>query len=273
MESGIYKIVNITNNKFYIGSSKNLKKRWCQHKSDLNRNAHHSLILQRAWSKYGENSFEFNIIEICEESKLFEKEQKYIDTLKPKYNVGLQACGGDNLTNNPNREEIIKRIVIGLYFRNQNMTDGEKEKRSNNLKGDKNPNFGNKWTEEMRKSMSDRVIEHFKTHDHYKTGKKHKEIFGEEKAKEISDKISNFASTRVGEKNAFYGKHHSEETKKIAHDRMIGKYFGEQNIRFSINGKEYDSLGIASKELDIPITTIRWRIKSNNVKFTEYKYI
>ena len=39
---GIYKIVNSINNKIYVGSAKNIKKRWSAHKSDLNKNKHHN---------------------------------------------------------------------------------------------------------------------------------------------------------------------------------------------------------------------------------------
>jgi len=273
MLSGIYKIVNKINNKFYLGSSKNLEKRWIQHKSNLEKDNHINIILQRAWNKYGQNNFEFIILESCEESKLFEREQFYIDTLKPKYNVGLKSIGGDNLTNNPKRDDIIKRMSIANKEKYERLTDEEKTNYSEKYKGDKNPNFGNSWTEEMKKEASNRSTEYFKTHKHYKIGKKHEEIYGEEKAKEMSENLSKFASNRTGNKNAFFDKHHTEEYKKKASDRMKGKYYGEQNIPLEVEGKRYESLGVASKELKIPITTIRWRIKSSNVKFTGYKYL
>jgi predicted GIY-YIG superfamily endonuclease len=51
--SGIYYIKNITNNKLYIGSSKDILKRFYEHKRLLRHNKHHSIRLQRAWDKYG----------------------------------------------------------------------------------------------------------------------------------------------------------------------------------------------------------------------------
>lgn len=272
MKSGIYRILNINNGDFYIGSSKNLEKRWMIHKSKLKTGKHINCILQRSWNKYGEKTFTFEIIELCNSDNLFEREQFYLDNLKPKYNIGLKADGGDNLTNNPNRDNIIKNISESLKLMYENMSDEEKNKRSENLKGYKNPNFGNKWSDESREEASIRKIEYFKNNIHYKTGKKHDEIFGSDKAKEISEKISNFASSRIGEKNAFFGKHHTEEYKDKARERRKDKYFGEQNIPFIIDGVEYDSLGKASKELNIPSTTIRWRIKSKNKKFDNYHY-
>lgn len=76
---GIYKITNIINNKVYIGSSKDIYKRWLQHKNHLNQHTHRNRFLQFAWDKYGERNFLFEIIEICNENDLFINEQKWYD--------------------------------------------------------------------------------------------------------------------------------------------------------------------------------------------------
>ncbi|HVY53957.1 MAG TPA: GIY-YIG nuclease family protein [Gammaproteobacteria bacterium] len=91
MASGIYKIINLINGKFYIGSSKNIDERWRIHKVYLIRNKHHSRHLQSSWNKYGADAFEFHIIEYCEKEKLIEREQYYLDTLKPIYNSSPTA--------------------------------------------------------------------------------------------------------------------------------------------------------------------------------------
>lgn len=78
--SGIYKITNTVNGKFYIGSSKNIKRRWLEHKNQLQENRHANDHLQRSWNKYGADCFCFEIIEECEEERLLEREQYYIDT-------------------------------------------------------------------------------------------------------------------------------------------------------------------------------------------------
>lgn len=80
---GVYKITNIANGKLYVGSSKDIEYRWRQHKDELNRGVHGNSHLQRAWNKYGENSFKFEIIEKCEPFIQFEREQFYLDTLNP----------------------------------------------------------------------------------------------------------------------------------------------------------------------------------------------
>lgn len=60
---GIYEIVNIKNNKRYIGLSQNINERWKQHKYELNYSRHHNVNLQNDWIKYGIKSFRFNVIQ------------------------------------------------------------------------------------------------------------------------------------------------------------------------------------------------------------------
>ena len=91
MKSGIYKIRNISNNHIYVGSAVNIKSRWSSHKAALKKQTHHGSYLQRAWNKYGAECFEFSVIELCEKEKLIEREQYYIDTLHPEYNMAKIA--------------------------------------------------------------------------------------------------------------------------------------------------------------------------------------
>jgi len=65
MNAFIYEIRNIVNNKIYIGSTKNLHKRKYKHFRDLKLNKHHSIHLQRAYNKYGNDKFVFSLIEKC----------------------------------------------------------------------------------------------------------------------------------------------------------------------------------------------------------------
>ena len=76
--SGIYSIRNNINNKIYIGSSVNIKIRWATHKRALNSKVHHCQHLQRAWVKYGEDAFSFEIQETVPLDKLLQIEQLYL---------------------------------------------------------------------------------------------------------------------------------------------------------------------------------------------------
>jgi group I intron endonuclease len=93
-KSGIYEIVNIQNNKKYIGSAVNLELRQSQHFSKLRKNYHENRHLQRAYNKYGEEQFVFNILEEVDSPELLvEREQYHIDkyTFENLYNIRIEA--------------------------------------------------------------------------------------------------------------------------------------------------------------------------------------
>ena len=83
---GIYKIINTVTKDFYIGSSKNIKRRLIKHKcpSTWKRCTNNPMYLDM--KKYGVNKFELQILEEVESDSLKEKEQQFIELLKPTYN-------------------------------------------------------------------------------------------------------------------------------------------------------------------------------------------
>lgn len=94
MTCGIYKITNILNGKAYIGASKNIEKRWSNHRTK------HETRMSDIIKKYGVLNFTFEIIEECPPEELIEKEQYYVefyDTEKPNgYNL---TKGGEHSHN------------------------------------------------------------------------------------------------------------------------------------------------------------------------------
>ena len=62
MDSGVYKITNIVNNKVYIGSSKELKNRITKHLWLLKNNRHDNIYLQKSYDKQTCYKHEFKII-------------------------------------------------------------------------------------------------------------------------------------------------------------------------------------------------------------------
>jgi len=79
---GIYKITNLKNNKNYIGQTKDVKKRFAKHKSNLKNGCHHNEYLQRAWKKYGVEGFKFEFLCECKTCELDDKEVYYIEEYK-----------------------------------------------------------------------------------------------------------------------------------------------------------------------------------------------
>jgi group I intron endonuclease len=111
--SGIYKIQHI-DGKMYVGSAINIDKRWKLHLAQLHSNRHHSILLQRAWNKYGEVAFKFEVLEIVDnptKELLEEREQFWMDYYQcydPEkgYNVAIKA--GTNLGIKKSKEARLK---------------------------------------------------------------------------------------------------------------------------------------------------------------------
>lgn len=114
MNSGIYKIVNNITGDIYVGSAVDIKRRFRKHKSDLNLHRHPNIILQRAFDKYGEVNLLFDIIEcVNNKNNLIVKEQHYIDTLNPKYNI--LKIAGSRLGHKSSEEtkQKLSKILLG----------------------------------------------------------------------------------------------------------------------------------------------------------------
>lgn len=85
--SVIYCIFNTSNGKFYIGSTKNFYKRIGDHKRNLQNQKHFNIHLQNSFNYYGESNFKILIVELCPENILLYREQYYLDSLLPNYNM------------------------------------------------------------------------------------------------------------------------------------------------------------------------------------------
>lgn len=86
MTCGVYIIKNTINNKIYIGSSCDIEKRWAAHKQQQ------KFLIGRAMKKYGIELFYMEILEETTECVLLDREQYYLDTLKPFDSVGYNIC-------------------------------------------------------------------------------------------------------------------------------------------------------------------------------------
>lgn len=96
---GIYKITNTTNNKCYIGQSRDIEARWAKHLSAYKSSPDWELY--RAFKKYGISAFKFEVIEECSIEELNEREIYWIaqyDSFNNGYNMTLggEACNGTN---------------------------------------------------------------------------------------------------------------------------------------------------------------------------------
>ena len=85
--TGVYKIRRQDTDECYVGSSVNIEGRWRYHRSSLRRGISECLHLQAVWNKYGENAFVFELLEEAPKDELLSREQHYINSLHPAYNI------------------------------------------------------------------------------------------------------------------------------------------------------------------------------------------
>lgn len=173
--SCIYKIKSLYTDKIYIGSAVDFINRKRCHQSDLRKNKHHSILLQRIYNKYNICDLEFTILErVYDKSKLIEREQFYIDELKPHLNILPKA--GSSLGNKLSEEtkQKLRQLNLGSNnaFFGRNHTEQTKniisiKKKGINagannyfygvqLLGEKNGMFGKRHTEEAKRIIKEK---------------------------------------------------------------------------------------------------------------------
>lgn len=91
--SAVYCITNTVNGKKYIGSSSNLYSRLLKHRALLRHGSHGNVELQNDWDRFGEDSFDYEVVEECPENNLKIREDYYIKNSKDIYNSAIGTIG------------------------------------------------------------------------------------------------------------------------------------------------------------------------------------
>lgn len=186
-KSGIY-ILRIGDG-LYIGSAVLLQKRLRQHFNDLRAGRHTNKHLQRAFDKHG--GIDFEVIEIVSEpQQLVAREQFYIDTLKPRYNIAPTAGSQLGFRHSAQSRALISRIQIGRKMSLETRRNMSAAK------------LGVKLTPEHRRNIA--ASKMGEKNPFFRAGERHPQ-FGVPKSKQTRDRISETSRLRGchrGENNA-----------------------------------------------------------------------
>jgi len=232
MISGVYKIRNIVNGKFYLGSSKEIENRWEGHKQWLRGGYHNNPKLQHAWNKYGESNFVFEIVEEIPLKSLLNREQHYLDLWESYkrgkgYNICPTANGGDNFTYNPNKEKI-RQCLSELSM------------------GENNGMYGKNHTDDAIRKQKEKSIGRY-TLDWFieRYGKRKGERKFEERRQMLINRKINYSYDN-GMKGTKRGPM-SEEVKKRISERKLKMRLIRKDLQADIVTGKYTVLQLATK--------------------------
>jgi group I intron endonuclease len=152
--SGVYAIQNLVTGRTYIGSSRNLSRRWKVHLYDLKHGEHHARELQTDWQLYGESSFVFVVLERIQDAELLLiSEQLHLDRIDNPYNTYKRAdyrefCRELGYTNRGRVRSAATRAKIAAGHRGKKLSAAHRAKISAGLRGGKR-------SAETRRKMSE----------------------------------------------------------------------------------------------------------------------
>jgi len=230
-----------------------LKNRWYSHRSQLRCGRHPNVNLQAWFALVGEDGFSFEkLVEGLSKEAAHSMEERLIQTAE-SLNIGLHAVGGDNLTRHPDREKIIQGRVKSQRAMLRKLTAEERAALFGRCEQE-NGMYGRSHTEEVRVSQSARL-----KGNNYSAGR----VMSEQQKKQLSDN----ASLRVGSLNPFFGKQHTEATKRKLSVARFG--MSPTNCRKVLcDGVEFVSATEAARTLEVCTATILFRIKSKHWNYS-----
>lgn len=259
---GVYRIKSMSTGMVYFGSAENMVVRRSTHLRDLRQGKHHNRPLQELYDLHGEQDLRFFVVKrYVDVADARDHEQRLIRNNRyanVMLNISLGVNGGDNYTRHHDKPGVIKRRQESIRKTVDAMSPEERQA-SWGRAGEDNGMFGMTHTAEVKEQLAALT-------------RGNQRARGGKWSAEARAQLSAFASTRTGEANSFYGKKHSEETKKRQSE--IKKAAGRKprnRLRVSINGVEYDSLDDAAKGEGVSVYYIRKWLQSDD--YPECKYL
>ena len=145
---GVYKITNTVTGDFYIGSSKDVKRRWREHKKPSVWKNYPNNPMYHDMQKYSVDKFELQILAEVEIDKLKETEQQFIETLKPIYN-DKNANGLDIERYKKYQKEYQKTDKRKEYMKEYEKTDKRKKAKKEYEKTDKRKKYKKEYYNQL----------------------------------------------------------------------------------------------------------------------------
>lgn len=124
-KSGIYMWRNLDSGKIYVGSAKNLGIRLKGYYNINQLTRVTNMHINRALLKWGYSSFSLSVLEYCSIDVLIQREQYYLDLLKPDYNICITAGSTLGKLHSLVTKDKISKTKKGTYSGEENSFFGE----------------------------------------------------------------------------------------------------------------------------------------------------
>lgn len=158
--SGIYCWINILNGKYYIGSAVDLSNRVNDYFQESYYESRSNTIIVRSILKYGLGNFALVILEFADKDNLLSREDHFILTLNPEYNILQNAGNSLGFRHTPESVEKIRESSLGRTHSLE-----ARQVMSAAAKGDGNPFYGKTHSEETKAKLSEAAKTWFKNNN------------------------------------------------------------------------------------------------------------
>lgn len=265
--AAIYKITCVATDDFYVGSAVKPKRRRWEHWDALKKNRHHCVALQTAWDEYGEDAFEFEIIEEVEdESKLLGIEDTYL----ARY-AGNPDCYNTALSTQipcSSQREVREKIAQSLkehYAENEHPRQGKKHTPETLAKiaanrtppsGENHYRYGKTVSEEVRKKIGD-------------TQRGKPKGPGRTVSTEGMAKIR--AAAEAGHYSHWEGRKHSEESKLKMSKQIVVVYPDGTSMLYNSITELRNETGLKPATINRALKA-KWPISKGEFKGWEFYY-
>lgn len=237
----VYKIVNIQSGKFYVGRTRNLTERYTTHRRLLQSGKHHCTHLQRAWSKYGEQLFRLDVISVFDTG-----------------NVEKDLVLAKNL----------EQLILDSLFATSILYNASSSSETSVLKGSDHPFYKMHPIQWIGKDAYKKAMDTLKK----KVGSKNH--FYRKHHTEAVIQLLRKKCAMYGIDNPFFGKEHSQETRKRVAQGRRGKATGTSptnSKKVVIDDIVYESCTKAAIAIGVSGVTISKRCK--NEKYPNYMFL
>lgn len=245
-KTGIYQIVLKDDGRSYIGSAMNIEKRWKAHR-DKSKPGPDRQVISRAIAKYGIENFEWKILEECSVENLIDREQFWLDQIRPFVDEG----NGFNVRKIAKSNLGIKRTVESRQKQSKTMQGKPK---TESHKKNMSKNWHKSRNDEYYKKLSERVSGDKNPAKRPEVRQKISKAMTGKTWKDDIERVNKHIQQRKGKKRSKTARANmkaAQQKNKTRSDKAKENFYLAQRVLYEITSPEGHVFRIYSRELKL----------------------